>query len=356
MPFHLSAALNNFESLLNTIDLKLVFTWNKNSKKEDMPRWEASLYYRTLQSNEPFVWNMLNHTVVVGPTQDLQSVLNSIPENGLILLLPGVYKHSLAINRSIHISSTEGVRQTVIRGHVNVTANVVTLEGITFVSTNKPIGVFVSGMNVKIIGCQINVSTSQNGHGRPTGIKVNCNGYCNFLMENTYIKDFYNGLVLRNSHRVIIRNNTLSGNARAVVQKASTIVAYVENIFCDNQLRLLMDAASNRSSMRNTRKSNIVRIRRKNPVKRTLPDIRMLSKRAGSNTKTTTPPSPPNVRLAPFLVTAIKRLNIGLDCTMQERKPSATPEDTLSLVDQSDVCVAVFGPVTLSLQEESEGI
>ena len=312
-----------------------------------MPSWEASLYYRTLQSNEPFVWNMLNHTVVVGPTQDLQSVLNSIPENGFILLLPGVYR-SLAINRSIHISSTKGVRQTVIKGHVNITANAVTLEGITvtFVSTNKPISVFVSGMNVKIIGCQINRS---NRDGRPTGIKVNCNGYCNFLMENTYIQNFTNGLVLRNSHRVVIRNNTLSGNAKAVVQKASTIVAYVENIFCDNQVGLLMDAASNESLMRNTWKNNIKDIKKKTPGKRTLPDIRMLSRRARNNTTKT-------VHLAPFLVTAIKRLKIGLDCTMQERKPSATPEDTLSLVDQSDVCVAVFGPVTLSLQEESEGI
>ena len=205
---------------------------------------------------------MLNHTVVVGPNQVLQSVLNSIPENGFIRLLPGVYKHSLAINRSIHISSTEGVRQTVIRGHVNVTANVVTLEGITFVSTNKPIGVFVSGMNVKIIGCQINVSTSRNGHGRPTGIKVNCNGYCNFLMENTYIQNFTNGLVLRNSHKVVIRNNTLSGNAKAVVQKASTVVIYEDNIFCRNKLVFLVEAPSNRSLMRNIWKNNSKEIRR----------------------------------------------------------------------------------------------
>lgn len=229
--------------------------------------WELDIKY---YFEELKVWRdlpLLKDTILVKNDELLQDAINTAREGSILLVYPGSYKEDLRINKTLTIASTGGCEKTHIFGEVSMTADGVTLQGITFYPSTKSFSnLKIHSSFVTIVNCRFieNIESIALYSPLPS-IAIDCE---NCLHLNITNNDFYgwkHAVVLKTADSLTVQTNTfrfcqiavlilteVAGEVRGnvfqtnVVGIQSPIVPFTEmllntNIFSGNVIPLLGD-------------------------------------------------------------------------------------------------------------------
>lgn len=251
LPVQLQTVLLPNTSLLGTLDLRAVFQQShlfSDSKTKDLNIWKVEVYYRMLDLNGSFAWQLLpSHlpTADARPGDDLQQILDQSPPHTELVLAPGEYHQSLLISKPVSIMSSEGANRTIIHGHVTIRSDNVTLVGLTFHPVNGSAVVRTSHANTAIYN---SIISSKDGK-IPSDTTKNVSGItcaqCRGLsIRNTLINGMTEGVSLTSSRDVVIVNSVISSCNKGLVIRHSSNGLVCQSLFQNNQLANKQDNKS----------------------------------------------------------------------------------------------------------------
>ena len=243
LPMQLQTVVPAHNSLLGTLDLRAVFQQSRlfsDSKAKDLNMWNVEVYYRILDKNGSFAWQLLPSLLSAAeakPGDDLQQMLDQLPPHTELVLAPGEYHQSLIISKPVSILSSKGANRTIIYGHVTILSDNVTLVGLTLHPVNASAVVTTSHANTAIYN---SIISSEEGK-IPSDTTKNISGIAcvqcmRLSIRNTLINGMTEGVSLTSSRDVVIANSVISSCNNGLVIRRSSDGLVCQNLFQNNQL------------------------------------------------------------------------------------------------------------------------
>lgn len=162
---------------------------------------------------ENSLWMKLNEaetTVFIGQNDSVQDVINSVNERSTILFHPGNYRENIYINKSLHISSTDGPYTTHIFGEIFVTADNVVLQGMTFYPPAPSFSTLqLNASHIKIVSCRFvdNLDSLALYSPLPT-VAINCEDCPHLKVVNNDFYGWKHAVILKTSDSPELLTNT----------------------------------------------------------------------------------------------------------------------------------------------------
>lgn len=205
--------------------------------------WQLDIKYSTQRMSRDYVWRnlpLLEGSVRIGQNGSLQVAIDSAMTGSTILLEPGTYSENLYITKPLHLIAYGGAEETHMFGEISITAQDVTLQGMTFYPPVKSFStVTVYNSSVSIINCRFIDSLESTALylPRPT-IAIDCEHCPHLAVINN---DFYRwkyAIVLKDAKNSVIQTNTFRSCQTAISIVAGGSIRVIGNLFRDNVLAL----------------------------------------------------------------------------------------------------------------------
>lgn len=204
-----------------------------------------------------YVWRdlpLLKGTVCIGRNTSLQDAIDSAIAGSTILLEPGTYTENLYITKPLHLIADGGAEKTHMFGEVSITAQDVTLQGMTFYPSVKSFSrVKVYNSSVSIINCRFIDSLESTALYSPRPmIAIDCEHCPHLAVINNDFYRWKSATVLKDAKNSVIQTNIFRSCQTAVSIVAGGNIRVVGNLFRDNILALESSITAQTDELLNT--------------------------------------------------------------------------------------------------------
>ena len=205
--------------------------------------WQLNIKYSSTETSEKMVWKnlpALKGSIHVTENNSIQAAIDSASNGSTIYIEPGSYMEHLNINKTITLVATDGSAGTHIFGDVSITAQSVTLEGMTFYSSiNSFSTITIYNSFVSILNCQFVDSVQSRAlyTPRPT-IAIDCNNCPYLQIVNNDFVGWKNAVLLKSTQNPVIQTNTFRSCHTGLSIAAVSDMTVTGNLFTHNIIGL----------------------------------------------------------------------------------------------------------------------
>ena len=175
--------------------------------------WELDVTYSFTEVQGKSVWRdlpLLNETLFVRNNESLQDAIDAASEGSIILVYPGSYKENLHINKAVKIFSSGGCTNTHIFGDVSVTADDVTLQGITFYPSTESFSTLkIYNSFTTIVNCRFVENLESTALYSPVpSMAIDCESCPHLHIVNNDFYGWKHAVLVKTTDSLVIQTNT----------------------------------------------------------------------------------------------------------------------------------------------------
>ena len=205
--------------------------------------WQLNVKYSSTETSEKLVWKnlpALKGSIHVAENNSLQAAIDSASNGNTVYIESGSYMEHLNINKTISLIATGGSARTHIFGDVSITAQNVTLEGMTFYSSiNSFSTITIYNSSVFILNCQFVDSIRSRALYTPIPtVAIDCDNCTNLQIVNNDFVGWKNAVLLKITQNPVIQTNTFRSCHTGLSIVAGSDMIVTGNLFTHNIIAL----------------------------------------------------------------------------------------------------------------------
>ena len=201
--------------------------------------WELDIKFSFTKVQGDIVWRDLpsmNETLFIKSNELIQDAIDAASEGSIILLHPGRYKEDLRIDKALKIVSTGGCTETHVFGEVSVTADNVTLQGITFYPSTKSFSTLkINNSFATIVNCRFVENLDSKALYSPVpSVAIDCESCPHLTIVNNDFYGWKHAVLVATADSLTVQTNTFRFCQSAVLIITDSMCNIWGNLFKNN--------------------------------------------------------------------------------------------------------------------------